>query len=260
MSNDFKNPYAELGRADSANYITPDEAVILRDGGRKDFYCPDSDCRDPYRRLSLVEQKHKRPFFRHYHGYDHNSNPETLLHKLAVKWFADKTAFEIPSHESEGKALKQQTVQLDAAKTRLEYNIANTIRPDVMLHTESGFTFAVEIVVTSDVHSAKAKKIELFNLPTLRIDFSRFYLYNRERCQTDKQFIESSLNRLLADINLKSWVKPPAWDKLPAEIEVIQITEPANEPATTHTPQNENTGCFVILPLIGAGYLLYTLL
>jgi hypothetical protein len=237
LSNDFKNLIAEVDYPDSGWIVTPNEARQLKAKGHDFFFCPDYTCKN--KRLTVKRSILGNFYFSHHPGCGHEIIPETLLHKMAVRWFDKKTEFEIPAHESEGKALKQQTVQLDATQTQLEYNFKNTIIPDVLLHTVKGFRFAVEIVVTNDVNSAKAKKIEQFNLPTLRIDLSGFYQREEERCKTDKWFIQANLDKLLTDINLKSWVLPPAWEVLPADLEVIHKTEPEPSPPPVQQEEQE---------------------
>ena len=179
MSTELKNPYAEIDFADSCKFITPEEALRYRENGINEFYCPDSNCLDPLRKLSLVASEIRTPHFRHRPEYEHNCEPETLLHKSAVKWFERKAEFEIPAYRYDQTQLKQQTLKLNIVETRLEYSRLKTIIPDVLLCTESGFKFAVEIVVTSDVNESKAKKIEEFKLPTLRINLADFYKANK---------------------------------------------------------------------------------
>ena len=58
---------------------------------------------------------------------------------------------------------------MDREKTELEYRRLERIIPDVKLTTIEGVEFAIEIVVTSDISEDKKKKIDKFNLPTLRI-------------------------------------------------------------------------------------------
>lgn len=222
------NPIAELERPDSGNLVTPSKASTLEEGIK--YYCPDHDCKDPNRILILVKSKLGKYFFRHKPDFGHDIHPETLLHKLAIKWFEDCTDFEIPK----SGRIKQQIVEFDKTKTELEFRKLERIIPDVKLTTIKGLVFAIEIVVTSDIKTEKSKLIEEFKLPTLRIDLSDFYHRNKECCQTDYEFVKSNLDELLTDISLKSWVIAPNYsNSAPLDLEELK-------PAP-------NTGCLLVL-------------
>jgi hypothetical protein len=247
------NPIAEVNEPDSGWLVTPQQARTLKNrNDNQRFFCPDYDCKDKERYLSLKQSVKGKDFFSHRPGCEHPINPETLLHKSAVKWFERKAAFEIPAYRHDQTQLKQQTLKLDIEETRLEYSRLKTIIPDVLLCTESGFKFAVEIVVTSDVNESKAKKIEAFNLPTLRISLTSFYYRNKERCQTDLDFINEHLPKLLTDISLKSWVIAPDIDELPGDIETepLPVAAPTPAPAINQSNPEDNSGCVPVLFLV----------
>jgi hypothetical protein len=231
------NPIAELDKPDSGNIVTPSRAHALRKEHK--FYCPDHDCKDPNRILIPAKSKLAKYFFKHKPDFGHDIHPETLLHKLAVKWFGDCTAIEIPKSDR----IKQQTVELDITRTELEFRKLERIIPDVKLTTIKGFVFVIEIVVTSDIKMEKSKLIEDFKLPTLRIDLSNFYYRNKENCRTDYEFVKSNLDGLLTDINIKSWAIAPTNSNLDS----LDLEELKPNPATTA----ENTGCLVVLFTLG---------
>lgn len=202
----YKNPIAELNKPDSGKTITPEEALCLE--GDHEFFCPDHDCKDEKRKLILSRSKLDNPFFKHHGKYEHEIRPETLLHKLAIRWFQNRESFEIPSCQLKNKDIKRQTVKLVPDLTVLEYRKLERIRPDVSLTTVSGVKFAIEIIVTSDIHESKRKLIDQFNLPTLRINLSDFYNANPEECRIGYEFVLANLDNLLNDIKLKTWVVP----------------------------------------------------
>jgi hypothetical protein len=159
---EFLNPIAEVGKIDSGDIRTPEESKTIKDTDL--FFCPDYDCKDRERRLSLKKSGLGNYFFSHLPGCQHDIGPETLLHKLAIKWFENKTEFELPSGNSGDKQIKRQLVKLDPAKTQLEYSRLKTIIPDVKLCTIDNFEFAVEIFVTNDISDAKKKLIQQFTI------------------------------------------------------------------------------------------------
>jgi len=236
---EFLNPIAEVGGVDSGDITTPFEASQM--GKEHSFFCPDFDCSDPERRLILKVSKNKNPFFSHHSGYGHDIRPETLLHKLAIKWFKDRTDFEVPEGISGNRRIKKQTLNLDVNKTQLEYSLKE-IRPDVKLNTIGGFEFAIEIFVTNDISDLKKELLYQSGIPTLRIDLSDFYKLNKDKCREDKVFVEQHLDSLLNNINLKKWLVCPKEDY------------PIGDLLMEAVPQN--TGCMVILPFIGVIWLL----
>lgn len=237
---DFLNPIAEVGRVDSGDIRTPEEAAPLK--GTHSFFCPDFDCKDKNRKLILKRSVKDKYFFSHLPGCEHEIRPETLLHKLAIKWFENKTEFEIPEGINSGKRIKKQFLNLDPQKTYLEYSRLKTIIPDVKLYTFGKFEFAVEIFVTNDISDSKKKLIEQFGLPTIRIDLSDFYKLHPQECRINKDFVSQNLDNLLTDINLKEWVVFPNMELLLNELETENIPQPQH---------SNNPGCMVILPFIG---------
>lgn len=203
----YLNPVAEKDSADSGRIMTPEEAYPLR----KDFqfFCPDHDCLDSERKLIPAKSKLGNLFFKHKPNYTHDIQPQTLLHKLAVKWFEKKEEFEIPRFELDDKIVKQQKISIDSERTKLEYRQLERIIPDVIMTTIDGFEFAIEVVVTSDINEDKRKLIEKFELPTVRIILSDFYNKEPHKCRTDYSYIHQSLDHLLTNPELKSWVIAP---------------------------------------------------
>lgn len=205
------NPIAEVDTIDSGIIATPEEAILIKDN--HSFFCPDYDCKDPARRLIIKKSTLGNCFFSHFPECEHKIRPETLLHKLAIKWFENKTEFEVPKGAFSNKHINKQVLKLNVEKTILEYSHLKTIRPDVKLCTVENFEFAIEIVVTNDIDQSKNKLIEQFGLPTIRIDLTEFYKLNADKCRLDKQFVEQHLNGLLTNVNLKEWIVFPKTDE-----------------------------------------------
>lgn len=201
--NEILNPIAELDEPDSGRVVLPEEAY--KDKLDYRFFCPDHDCKDSERILLPARSKLGVFFFKHKSGFTHDIHPQTLLHKLAVKWFEGIEEYEIPKT----KKLSEFNLKLDKNKTELEFRKFERIIPDVKLTTVNGFTFAIEIVVTSDITPHKAKLIDNFGLPTLRVDLSEFYQENKELCRTNYEFVVRHRESLLTNIDLKTWVIPP---------------------------------------------------
>lgn len=233
------NPIAEIDAPDSGDIVSPSGARPLKNEHK--FYCPDHDCKDPDRILILAKSKLDKYFFKHKPDFKHEIRPETLLHKLAVKWFENRPNYELPK----SGRIKQQTVELDSDKTRLEFRKLERIIPDVKLTTINGLTFAIEIVVTSDISSEKSKLIQEFNLPTVRVNLSAFYNLNQNQCRTDYDFVKENLDKLLSDITLKSWAIEP----IDSALDTLDLEEFKPTPIPTYN--SENTGCLVALFTLG---------
>ena len=215
------NPVAERDFPDSCKLIEPEEAYQLRT--QEKFYCPDHDCKDSDRLLIAAKSSRGNYFFKHKPDCNHDISPETLLHKLAIKYFENRREFQVPEFEKSNAYSQEKTLRLNPDHTQLEYRRLQRIIPDVRLKTDKNFEFAIEIVVTSDIDEEKKKLIEKFNLPTLRIDLSRFYRANQMQCKTDIEFINNHLDDLLSDLSKKSWVIPPKVEtKRTKGLEVMQ--------------------------------------
>lgn len=236
--NDFLNPIAEIDQIDSGDITTPEEAIPLK--SIRKFFCPDFDCKDPKRRLSLKKSKLENYFFCHHPGYEHEIRPETLLHKLAIRWFVSKSEFEVPERVVSSKRIKRQILQLDTNKTLPEYSRLKLIKPDVKLYTVDGFEFAIEIVVTHDLDDSKKKLIDKFGLPTVRIDLSFFYKQFPYECRVNKSFVEKNLDNLPTNVELKKWVISPSEETPSLAMESLPISE-----------HSQNTGCMWVLMLMG---------
>lgn len=209
----YLNPIAELGFPDSGKIVEPQEAVLLKEE-ELSFYCPDIECKDSGRILLLKESSKGNSFFSHKPGFGHDIGPETLLHKLAIKWFQGRAQFEVPKYLRGGRNFKSKIIDLDFNRTVLEYNKLVGIVPDVKLFTLGGEEFAIEIVVTSDITEEKKKKINSFGLPTIRINLGEFYKAHLNKCRGDVSFVENHLDELLTELALKEWVNPPANNEL----------------------------------------------
>ena len=241
---DFLNPIAEIDNPDSGKVVLPLQAYKLKD--ERKFYCPDYDCRDSERILIVKKSNKDNYFFSHRPECGHDIRPETLLHKLAIKWFVDKKEYELPSCKLEGRTLNKQLVAIDTSKTICEFRRLERIIPDVRLTTIKGFHFAIEIVVTNDISESKQKLIKEFNLPTIRIDLTGFYKENKAKCQVDFDFIQENLSVLLSDNNIKSWVIPPDYDSSKDTLEFVDTSS--------------NNGCLPVLMGIGIFILICRLL
>ncbi len=237
----YLNPIAERDSPDSGKFATPKDVYPIRK--EFNFYCPDHNCLDPERKLFPAKSKLGNYFFKHNNNYGHDIRPETLLHKLSIKWFKGKGKFEIPSFQVENKVTNQQLVSIDSELTELEYRRLERIIPDVKLTTNNGFQFAIEIVVTSDLSEEKIKLIEQFNLPTIRIDLTKFYEENTDKCRVDYDFVTAKLDELLSDIRLKSWAVLPKYSETKGKLEL------------TGKPKTDNTGCLIGLVSVGLIYL-----
>jgi hypothetical protein len=201
---DFLNPIAELNQPDSGKIVSPEEAYKIKD--KYTFYCPDHECKDPKRKLTSKKSSNGNYFFSHNPRCSHDIFPETLLHKLAIKWFLNQDKYELPRHKSLNGDFSKI---LFKEKTEAEFRLLKRIIPDVKLFAENNFEFAIEIVVTNDITAEKAKLIKEFKLPTVRVSLEDFYEENRDDCRTNMEFINANLPNLLTDIKRKSWAIPP---------------------------------------------------
>lgn len=207
---DFLNPIAELNNPDSGKFITPENAHNMRTIDKEiKFYCPDASCLDNDRILFPRKSSLGNYHFTHRKEFGHDIQPETLLHKLAIKWFEQKEEFELPSHNK----LKNRIAKIDKNKTVLEYNSLDNIRPDVKIEiidsSEIENVVAIEIVVTNGISEDKLTKVQDYRLQTIIIDLQEFYLNNKEKCRVDVDFIKENLDELLTCSENKSWVVEP---------------------------------------------------
>lgn len=214
------NPIAELDKPDSFKIITAEEADKIQ--GKKEYYCPDKNCKDPNRRLILSHSKYDLPFFKHYPEFQHDIFPQTLLHKLAVQWYKNKSSLTIPEAQISGGKYSQQVVNLKTISC--EHRGSPGFIPDVYLETVEGFKFIIEIVVTNDIDKEKSKLIREIELPTIAIYLNDFYKDNQEQCRYDQKFVSENLNSLLTDIQLQEWF----FDPLPEAPLTFIKTETAN--------------------------------
>lgn len=222
MSSEFSNPIAERNNPDSGEIVSPHEAYEQKKLNQDlKFFCPDVDCRDKNRILIVKKSSIDNYFFSHKGSYGHNTNPETILHKLAIKWFEGKEKFELPPF-SKSIQLKTSTVLLNPNRTELEYKFYKNIIPDIKLTTTNGFEFAIEIVVTNDLDEKKLQKIQENDLPTLKIKLKDFYKNNREKC-LESEFVLNELEKLLTDNSLKEWVLEPKEEVLKTLFEWEEI-------------------------------------
>lgn len=226
----MKNPEAEVGRPDSLQFVTPEQAK-LKD--INELFCPDPLCPGRTRRMYLKRSKNSLLFFCHFGTGEHATNPETLLHKMAIRAFLELDIFEIPNINMQGVNYPASKVTLNKSKTVIEYRLTKGIVPDVVLESIEGFRFAVEIYVTNPTKEEKIKKLVSNDLPTLEIDLNSFYKNNIEDCRTDLAFIKSHVFDLVNDLKLKTWLRPPL-DSGPLMLEK-QKTLP------------DNTGCLVAI-------------
>lgn len=243
------NPIAEIGAPDSGKVITPEMAATLPSTTK--YFCPDHDCKDKERRLSFVNSKKRTKHFRHLPSFEHEIDPQTLLHKLAVKWFERRQSITVPAHREVSLAMASQVVHLREEETQCEYRKLERHIPDVRLVSSKGFEFAIEVVVTSDINEEKAKLIHQFGLPTIRIDLSKFYNSNQERCRTDYDFILENLDVLLDDIKNMNWVILPDLKELGEQLDVCQIQIDPSPSPSAPKPTSENTGCVLVILTLG---------
>ena len=238
----FVNPIAELYGPDSGQFCKPEDAKNFPDAG---FFCPDVDCLDPKRRLIVKRSVLNNPFFCHHAKFQHSIHPETLLHKLTIKRFTQIKEFEMPGFILEGRRYLNQLLQVDSAKTSLEYRGIKSLRPDIYLTTMDGLEFAVEIFVTHETKETKMAILKDLNLPAIEIDLSHFYYENKEKCRADVAFVESQIDSLLADLTLKKWLIPLTPDQC--------VNFPvAHFPAEAHLRQSNPrpSGCMFMILLL----------
>ena len=196
------NPIAEMNMPDSGLIISPEKAHEIK-SNKYAFFCPDYNCKDSQRILFVKMSSKGTCFFSHKSGCEHPIMPETLLHKSAVKWFCEKSAYEIPTNYEYNKEGVQN---INQGLTKLEFRQLEKHIPDVVLTTNEGFTFAIEIVVTNDISNEKRKILSSFGLPTLRVNLSKFYEENKAKCRTDLEFILQNIDFLMMDKDRKSWI------------------------------------------------------
>lgn len=234
------NPIAEKGMPDSGEIMSPDEAYLVRDNNK--FFCPDYNCKDIDRTLIVKKSSKDNCFFSHKPGCEHPIMPETLLHKSAVKWFADQTEYETPvDNYFSGDSMQI----LNKEKTELEFRQLERHIPDVVLTTIGDFQFAIEIFVTNDISREKAKILTDFGLPTIRVDLSDFYDANKLDCRVNLKFIQDNLDILMNDINRKNWVS-------------FQKNETIKDTDNAKSLRN-NSGCATIFFVLGITLLLLRL-
>lgn len=200
----YKNPIAEVDFQDSGIIVTPVEA------NRKGIYfCPDADCKDPQRRLVLTHSRLGNPYFAHKQGFYHSSNFQTMLHKMAIRWYFGKQTVRLPNFVNVGNDFNIWEIEIDPAKTQLEFSGFKSFIPDVLVQTTSGLKVAIEIIVSNDVSSEKLRKIEAIGIPVVAIYLTDFFDENEEECRSNPEFVRTQLNVLLNDTLRMDWIAVP---------------------------------------------------
>lgn len=189
----LRNPYALRNRSNSGDVILPEES-----DSKVDYYCP--ECEGI---LRLRRSKEDRPHFFHLNSNDHEYQPETLLHILAIKNIVELDEFELPPVNICDTA---NTIRLDKSKTEAEFNWYRNKRPDVKLVTTEGKEYLIEVYVT---HETRGEKLKLYidkEKQTIEIDLSDFYREHQEKCKSDVEFVRNEIPDLVGDINRKKWL------------------------------------------------------
>lgn len=123
---------------------------------------------------------------------------ESELHLLAKKIFERNSWLMTPPFQ------KTRTLKFSYKKVEFE-NIIGNIRPDIVLTSETGNQFLVEVGVTSFIkgNQKKINKIEQLRIPTIEIDLKELY--------NDNSIIDSSIesqlqSNLVELIDKKEWI------------------------------------------------------
>jgi len=192
----MKNPIAEIGKPDSLDLVKPEDAQA--DG---EFFCPDKNCLDPERRLSLRTSTRNNKYFSHRPSCDHDISAAMLLHKMVIAQLKLMPSILLPktSFLSQPKLFN-----IDQNKSRIEYDPEMHTTPEVMLINDEGEMVYLDVIFDDELNEEKYKAAVQQNLPYLILDLEQFYLDNQENL-FDIDFLQKAVPKLLHDQYKKSW-------------------------------------------------------
>lgn len=198
----MKNPLAEVTSPDSLELIKAESPETENAG--LTYFCPDPQCLDPERTLLLKRSTRGNKYFSHRAGFDHDIHPKTLLHKMALAEFKAMKKYRLPDGLN-GK----QWLEIDWAKSMVEFNGIHGDKPDVHLVDKDGFECLIEVTISYSVNDKKFETAKAMDLPLIELNLQRFFIENDENARNNIDSLQYHAPELVGDTSNAQWVFIP---------------------------------------------------
>jgi hypothetical protein len=200
----MKNPIAEIGKPDSLDLVKPEDALP-----EEEYYCPDKNCLDPERKLTLKVSTLNNKYFSHRPSCDHDISPQLLLHKMVVAQLKLLPAILLPKA---GFLSQPKLFQINHEKSRIEFNPELQSTPEIMLISDHEEMVYLDVIFNEEISDVKYQAAVQQNVPYLILDLEDFYYDNLEQLN-DIDFLQESVPSLLHNQKVKSWQYLPAHNR-----------------------------------------------
>mgnify|MGYP001043928241 CR=1 FL=1 len=192
----MKNPIAEVGRPDSLDLVKPEDAP-----NEGEYFCPDKNCLDPERKLTLKTSTRNNKYFSHRPSCDHDISPAMLLHKMVIAHLKLMPSILLPKT---GFFSQPKLFSINQEKSRIEYDPDMHSTPEVMLINDEEEMVYLDIIFDDELSEEKYRAAVQQNLPYLVLDLEEFYQDNQVNL-VDVDFLQKAVPELLHDQHVKSW-------------------------------------------------------
>lgn len=192
----MKNPIAEIGQPDSLDLVKPEDA-----SPEGEYYCPDKNCLDPERKLTLKVSTLNNKYFSHRASCDHDVSPAMLLHKMVVAQLKLLPSILLPKTN----LISQPSLfNINKEKSRIEYNPELNDVPEIMLINDKEEMVYIDVVFDEELSDQKYRAAVQQNIPYLILDLEDFYLDNLDNIN-DIDFLQEAVPSLLHNQQVKQW-------------------------------------------------------
>ncbi|MFW5701267.1 MAG: hypothetical protein ACOCWM_06210 [Cyclobacteriaceae bacterium] len=197
----MKNSIAEIGKPDSLDLIKPEDA-----SPEGDYYCPDKNCLDPERKLSLKISTLNNKYFSHRPSCDHNISSNLLLHKMVMAQLKLLPAILLPKT---GFFTQPKLFDINHSKSRIAYDPELKSTPEIMLINNQEEMVYLDIIFNDEIPEDKYQAALQQNIPYFIMDLEDFYHDNSPRLN-DIDFLQEAVPALLHNQEIKNWQYLPS--------------------------------------------------
>jgi hypothetical protein len=183
----MKNPVAESNYYNSLEFTKPKDALE-----NIEYFCPDPNCPDPGKKLFLRKSPKDKKYFKHRVGMDHEIHAKTLLHKILVGQFKKIDKFSLPQ-SIDGK----NEVEIDHAKSMIEFKGLEGDVPDIYLEDKDGFKCFIEVTISFPIEKKKMDAVKNLDIPLIEINVKKFFEENGEKLNKNIDFLMNSASELM---------------------------------------------------------------
>lgn len=197
----MKNPIAEIGKPDSLDLVKPQDA-----SPEGEYYCPDKDCLDPERKLTLKVSTRNNKYFSHRPSCDHDISPDLLLHKMVVAQLKLLPAFLLPKP---GFFSQPKLFNINHQKSRIAFEPELKSTPEILLINDREEMVYLDIVLNDDLSEEKYQAAIQQNIPYVILDLKDFYSDHQDKLH-DIDFLQAEVPSLLHNQAVKKWLLTPS--------------------------------------------------